>query len=285
MRLHLRFPTPFRQRPLAAFAAAALLLAALLGFAMPARAHDTWVMPASFRVPVGQAIATTLSAGDGLAAAAGPGRQGFRELHLVDSRGRAGPIFWRDGRDAARALFAAGAPGVACLALTTHESDIAIEPEIVDKYLREVHAPAQIVDAWQAQRARGEGWRERYAKDGKTYLRSGDASSGWPALARLGQRLEMVPQSDPTRLEIGDTLTVQLQFDGRPAPGMPLRLYAGSATEQVVHTDAQGRAQFTLAQAGPHLLATTLITPPAGAGAPWTSRFATLGFGVGASPL
>ena len=35
--------------------------------------------------------------------------------------------------------------------------------------------------------------------------------------------------------------------------------------------------------AGPHLVATTLIQQPATVGAPWTSRFATLGFGVGST--
>jgi hypothetical protein len=259
------------------------LTALLLGLAAPAHAHDTWVMPANFRVPAGQPISTLLSAGNGLTPLSAPQRRNLRVLQLVHSAGRQEPERWQRSGKSAQAHFPAFAPGVGCLALSTNDNQIEIEPDTVDEYLREVQAPVPVLEAWKRQRVKGEAWVERYAKDAKTYLRSGTASTGWPALAQLGHRLEMVPQSDPTRLEAGDTLTVMLQFDGKPVPDIALRLFAGTAAERVVRTDAQGKAQFKLSASGPHLIATTVIQLPAAPGAPWTSRFATLGFGVGAS--
>lgn len=259
------------------------LVALLLGLSAPAHAHDTWVMPTAFRLPAGQPVSTLLSAGNGLVPLSAPKRRNLRVLQLVHSGGRHEAERWQRSSKSAQAHFPAFATGVGCLALSTNDNQIEIEPDTVDEYLREVQAPVPILEAWKRQRAKGVAWVERYAKDAKTYLRSGTASTGWPALAQLGHQLEMVPQSDPTRLEAGDTLTVLLQFNGKPVPDAALRLFAGTAAEHVVRTDARGLAQFKLAATGPHLIATTVIQPPAAPGAPWTSRFATLGFGVGAS--
>lgn len=259
------------------------LAALLLGVVAPAQAHDTWVMPTAFRVPAGQPISTLLSAGHGLTPLSAPRRRRLRVLQLVDSLGRHEPERWQRGGKTAQAHFLAAAPGLACLALSTSETLIEIEPETVDHYLSEVQPPAAIVAAWRRQHLRGEAWIERYAKDAKTYLRSGDDSTGWPALAQLGHVLELVPQSDPTRLEAGDTLRLVLHFKGQPAADMALRLFDSAGDERVVRTDAQGGAQFKLGAPGPHLVATTRIQVPASEGAPWTSRFATLGFGVGSA--
>ena len=257
------------------------LAALLLGFSAPARAHDTWILPAAFRVPAGQPISTLLSAGHGLTPLRALRRKRLRALHLVDSHGRSEPERWQRGEASAQAHFAAAAPGVACLALGTRQTEIQIEPETVDEYLREVHAPASVVAAWQRQRSRGEAWVERCAKDAKTYLRSGPASTGWPALAQLGHALELVPQSDPTRLEPGHSLAMVLHWGGEPAAGVALRLFNSHGDEHFVRTDAQGLAHFQLGVPGPHLVATTVIQAPAAPGGAWTSRFATLGFGVG----
>jgi Domain of unknown function (DUF4198) len=135
--------------------------------------------------------------------------------------------------------------------------------------------------AWTRQRARGEPWRERYAKDAKSCLRLGSGDEGWPALASLGQRLELVPQRDPTRLVVGDELVLVLSFDGQPAPDVALRLISVGRPERVQRTDAQGQARFRLAAPGTYLVAATLLQRPVADGAPWTSRFATLGFSVG----
>jgi uncharacterized GH25 family protein len=259
------------------------LAALLLGLSAPAQAHDTWVMPVAFRVPAGQPISTLLSAGNGLTPLSAPRRRSFRVLQLIDSKGRSDPERWQRGDKSVQAHFPAAAPGVACLALSTNDNEITIEPDTVDAYLREVHAPAHVVEAWKRQRSRGEAWVERYGKDAKTYVRSGASSTGWPALAQLGHGLELVPQSDPTRLEPGDNLVLVLQFGGKPVADAALRLFSGTGDERVLRTDAQGRAQFKLATTGAHLVATTVIQQPAAPGAPWTSRFATLGFGVGGS--
>jgi hypothetical protein len=169
---------------------------------------------------------------------------------------------------------------VSCMAVTTKDREIEIKPETVDAYLAEIRPNSEILQAWAGQRARGQVWKERYAKDAKTYLRTGAGDAGWPALAVLGQVLEIVPAQDPTKVKKGGKLDVVLQHNGKPLPDVALRIYAGKEPERVVRTDAQGRATFALAQTGPHLIATTMLNLPDKPGGLWTSRFATMGFGV-----
>ena len=73
---------------------------------------------------------------------------------------------------------------------------------------------------------------------------------------------------------------VALWHEGQPLPDQALRLFSRNADEQVVRTDAQGRARFVLGQNGQHLIATTHLRAPASPDRPWTSRWATLGFNV-----
>jgi uncharacterized GH25 family protein len=244
-------------------------------------AHDTWIIPSSFQAPAGQAVVATMSAGDGLVPLSAPKRTRVHSVDLIDVKGRQSFKDWKDQDDKqVQISFGAPAPGVSLLAVTTKDRETVIEPNKVDMYLAEIHARPAIIDAWARQRARGEEWKEKYAKDAKTYLRTGDGDAGWPQLATLGQELEIVPAQNPTRLKKGDRLAVVLQHKGKPLQDVALRLYVGPKEEKVVRTDAQGRATFELARGGPHLLATTLLNMPEKPGAVWTSRFATMGFSV-----
>jgi hypothetical protein len=258
-------------------------LSAAAWMPLNASALETWIMPYSFRALPGQPVDTALSDGNGLTPLGAPQRLSLRALQLVDSSGRFEPERWDRKHRLATARFRAAAPGVACLVLSTDESEIRLKPEAVDEYLAEIAATPAVLQAWKRQKERSQPWVERYTKEAKTYLRSGTLQAGWPALAQVGQRLELVPQTDPTRLQAGDHLQLLLLLDGKPQADTALRLYTGSEVDQAARTDAQGLARFKLARTGPHLVAATVLQVPAAAGADWTSHFATLGFGVGTS--
>jgi hypothetical protein len=245
-------------------------------------ALETWIMPFSFRAQPGQPVDTSLSDGNGLTPLSAPQRLSLRALQLVDNSGRFEPERWDRKHRLALARFRAASPGVACLVLSTDESEIRLKPEAVDEYLAEIQATPAVLQTWKRQKDRRQPWVEHYTKEAKTYLRSGNDQAGWPALAQVGQRLELVPQTDPTRLQAGDHLQLQLLLDGKPLGDTALRLYTGSAVDQATRTDAQGLARFGLARSGPHLVAVTVLQVPAASDDAWTSHFATLGFGVSA---
>jgi len=269
-----------------------LLFALLQALATPpALAHDTAILPLHFRAMAGAPLTAQVSAGHGLQPLNGPRHRRLGHAALVGLRTVQRHRRWRHGRQRSLLGYPAVPAGPLLLALTTRLTFIAIDDDTTGHYLDEVQPPAAQRALWEAQRARGEAWQEWYAKDARTYLRAssgrdqGRGGRGWQRLAsrsvRLKQRLELLPLNDPTRLRIGGALRVRLLLDGLPQPDVALRLFDRHGRERVQRTDAHGHARFVLPRRGAHLIATTLLQPPAAAGEPWRSRFGTLGFHVG----
>jgi len=78
----------------------------------------------------------------------------------------------------------------------------------------------------------------------------------------LGQILEVLPLNDPTGLKVGDTLTVQVLFNGNPLSDACLTVIPrgkqlppfGEENPYDLMTDTAGKASFTFQEANYHLL-------------------------------
>ncbi|NDY95696.1 DUF4198 domain-containing protein [Wenzhouxiangella limi] len=95
-----------------------------------------------------------------------------------------------------------------------------------------------------------------YSDNGsKTLVKVGD--SGPSAVATsLGHRLEIIPQGEPNTLQAGDTLPVQVLFEGQPHAGPLLAFHSASGEDPyaVLETNADGRTEVMLEGEGPWLL-------------------------------
>jgi len=105
----------------------------------------------------------------------------------------------------------------------------------------------------------------------------------------VGQRLEIVPLSDPARLKVGDFLPVKVLFEGKPASFCWLfATYAGFSTDQDAYayaTDAglDGTARIKLLHSGQWLVRAVLKRPPSPGRrgkCDWESYTATLTFAL-----
>lgn len=156
---------------------------------------------------------------------------------------------------------------------------VTLTPELVRTYFDDVHASPAVRAAWDTQQKAGIAWTEVYRK----FVRVELAIAGTPppasaiALRRArGYPLELVPVgAEPVRS--GKPAEFQALADGKPVAGLPvefvnLRSPLGIWKE----TDGRGRITLTLPFGGEWLLRSTALEPPAAAGQPWNSRFATL---------
>lgn len=94
---------------------------------------------------------------------------------------------------------------------------IELTPSQAEEYLEEIDAPTTVREQW-AGRQSGAQWREVYVKHAKTFVRQaedGDRSLALP----VGTSLEIVPETDPTRLHAGDEIAVRLLKDCKPISG------------------------------------------------------------------
>jgi len=121
--------------------------------------------------------------------------------------------------------------------------------------------------------------KEVYARYAKVALRTG-AGSGAHLTRPAGLRAEFVPESDPTTVHPGQTLTVQLLAEGKPVAGATVMAVTEGASGRSV-TDAGGRATLTIDREGAWLIKAVHMERLTGARAAdgdWESYWVTLSF-------
>jgi nickel transport protein len=79
----------------------------------------------------------------------------------------------------------------------------------------------------------------------------------------LGQRFEVVPQRDPTTVQVGDKIPIKVVFDGKPVEGAIITTGGGHAsdTKDPLKTGKDGMATVTIEKPGPQLVKATYTLP------------------------
>lgn len=132
---------------------------------------------------------------------------------------------------------------------------------------------------------------EQYAKalvsvlPEKTFPLDGPGEN--PFIKPIGQKVEIVPQTNPNRLQPGDTLEVQVLLEGKPAKDYNITatsLYAPNAEPQKAVTDGNGKASLKIGQFyGPWIVVASHTFPATGEFAKKCNNFhytATMTFAV-----
>jgi len=119
---------------------------------------------------------------------------------------------------------------------------------------------------------------ERSIKCAKTIVAALPSSMGNYGLSMqgydrvLGQVLEIIPMNDPTKLAVGDTLTVKVLFKGEPLTDAHFHVIPrgktlppfGEPNPNDLMTDMDGMVSFTFDEANYHLLVVHVETDEAG---------------------
>ena len=251
------------------------LVSALAG---EASAHDTWLNP-----PDDSArglLTMTLTTGERFPVQETSMRaENIVASGCLDGRGQLHEFRPRESAQSALVLRtrAGNEPVLACW-VRTQVFEVQIEPPLVEVYLKEIQAPASVVQAWEAQRSQGVVWQEAYAKTARIELLRSSKAQGGIAATRVptGRGLELLPVGDdPVRA--GSTLLVQVLLDGRPLAGQAVELVSERNPLGIWRrSDAQGRVQYPVPFTGRWLLRATYLLPPEGPERKWRSQFGTL---------
>ena len=175
--------------------------------------------------------------------------------------------------------------GFHILGLSLKPRVIALDGTIFDQYLRDEGAD-DALRARQLQSNARTGVRERYTKYAKTIIEVGAAGQDNQDFLRpIGQRLEIVPLANPTRLQSGNEVAVKVLLDGHPWPNVPITAsHEGTQTGEVAfrgRTNEQGVARWRLTQSGQWFARAHFIRPVNGlVNYEWESFWTTFSFGV-----
>jgi len=244
-------------------------------------AHDTWLLPLSFRVPRGSRVTLELTSGQAFPrneTAIAPERIDTAAFRLAS---RVGSLAPEPGTDALRLHARLDDAGLATIWVSLKPRTLDLTPAEVDEYLPEIGAPDSVRAIYERSAPRR--WREEYRKFAKTFVQVGTSPTQDPSWFRpVGQPLELVPSMDPTMMRVGARLAVTLLQHGVPLAGLSVGARAeGEQMGTLQTTDANGTVTFTLARPGRWMLHATQLRRSSQPGLDWESDFATLTFAVG----
>lgn len=281
MKLRMRLKTTGR----ALFNVALMLMLAISTFA-----HDYWLEPEAFFVAPGERVSVRLHLGEALASEEESAFQRARivRFQMVSAGGTQDLLAAGSEGQTPFAHVTFPEEGTHLIALDRNASTITLVARRFNAYLREEGLGSVITLRRRTGQMNRPG-RERYSRFLKTIVQVGtrrDDSYGHV----LGQRLEIVPQSNPSAANIGDRLAVRVLIEGRPLGGAQVTAYnraaSGNIERQTVTTSADGVATFTLNRSGQWLIRLVHMRRCAEncRGVDWESFWAALSFGMRPAP-
>jgi len=176
-------------------------------------------------------------------------------------------------------------PGGHLLALERDTTRVQLRARHFNRYLEQEGLHQVLAE----RRKAGELWRrgtERYTRYVKAFVQVGGVEDTVSTRV-LGHRLEVVPERELAGLKVGDRLKVRVLFEGRPLTGVQVEALARAPgrtapQSQAAVTDADGRAEFTVGEAGTWLVRTVHMQRCVGCDyAQWESFWAAYSFAVG----
>ena len=260
-----------------------------------AQAHEFWLMPQSFTVPLAQSFQLELRVGAGWPGETlGRNPDYIERFGLLDANGER-RIGGQPGGDPAGEVTAKTA-GAAWAVFRSKHSAITLEAPKFESYLRD-EGLENIIEARRLSGTSDAPGREVYSRCAKSLLRASRPAATTATTAvktpaaflqrRTGLTLELIPQTDPQQLRGGGAFTVQLLYLNQPLRGalvkaLPQTAAGDAQVAQITgRTDSQGRVTLPLSQGGVWLInAVHMVPAPPQYNAEWESVWSSLTFEV-----
>jgi len=244
----------------------------------PTLAHEFWIQPSSFHPLPGGPVMFHLKVGEAFIGEPVPRLPGvIAAFDLTTASGTvavpgefyadpAGFLLWSDA-------------GAAIASYVGNPYPMELPADAFERYL--VAEGLDHVVALRRERGQSAAsGRERFSRYAKTLL-TGEGSAAL-FTRPLNQRLEIVPERDPSTLRVGAALPVRVFHQGEPLPGVLVCAWGGLGAPRIAkRTDAGGRAEIELSAPGPWLVsAVHMVDASAGTDAEWESLWASLTFDI-----
>lgn len=258
-----------------------LLLLAL----RPAGAHEFWLQPDRYQVEPGASVSLSLFVGQNFTGdLVGIGAPDLTAARHYTARRKVDLSPALPSSLAAALPLRLAEPGTHLVAIDVQPSLITLPGAKFTEYLQLEGLDAVIA----ARAAAGTGaspGRERFRRNIKTLVNAGSTRDATFA-RRTGQRLEIVPLTNPFELSVGGAMAMQVFFDDTPLRGALVKLWNRGASSGLLtierRTDAQGRIEATLPVGGEWMASVVHMIPATGEPElDWDSYWGNLTFAVG----
>jgi len=258
-------------------AVAALVVQGAL-LASPALSHDFWIEPSSFHPAAGSELAVSLRVGEHFRGEPVPRVDPRIVKFVLSSASGDTPIGGFPGTDPA-GLVRVSTPGLSVIGYRSQRSSITLEPEKFEKYLAD-EGLDHVLEMRKARGEHGKPGTEVYSRCAKSLVAvNGTGESGFDRA--LGFTVEIVAESNPTKLHAGDTMRVRILQEGKPLAGALVKAIALEDPDNTIsaRSGKDGRVSLRLPRKGVWLVkAVHMVPAPKETGADWESLWALLTF-------
>lgn len=220
-------------------------------FANSVFAHEYWLEPEKFFLSPGEQTSVRLFVGDGLI-------KDREERPFQKDKTPMFSIYTQNGqKDLLGTLtegvfpiyqFSGDSPGNYFLAMERNWSYITLEPDKFDDYLREDGMEYIVAEREKFGESKKQG-RERYGRFVKGLLQVGDKRDDIYK-KKLGFKLELIPNDNPYSKKVGDTVSFQVLFNGKPLANVTVFADNRESQTQKMVTDKHGKFSFVLGKSG-----------------------------------
>lgn len=247
--------------------------------ALPALAHDTWLLNKQQTAQAGQQMDFDSTSGHRFPALeTGPKPD---RISAAQCRQQGADFALVPGKHETKTLPLSTRPpangGMVCW-LVLKPKEIDLKADKIDGYLKEIDASEAVKQAW-ASSPQPRRWVESYEKHAKLIVPGTTGTA--KATAPVGLTLEFVPEVDLSTGQLKDKLPVMVLKNGAPLAGLSVELVNGrDSTGTWQKSDAQGRITFAAPGPGKWLLRATDLRQTDAAKGRWESHFTTLVFEV-----
>lgn len=227
-------------------------------------AHEFWLMPSKFRAKVNEPIILTFYVGEDFTGEVWA-KKAQRTLNLTHYLGKTSNDLTDLAikNDSTDIMLSWKEEGTHVLTMESKNSVIALEAQKFNDYLKD----DGIDNIYQLREKNGDldkPSRELYRRCAKTLIQIGSKTDK-TFKKPTGMPLEIIPLQNPYASKIGDKMTVQVLFNGKPLVDKMIVTWHKTATtktrQQKLRTNAKGEMTFALDQNGQWMVSLVHMIP------------------------
>jgi len=247
-----------------------------------ALSHEFWLRPMKFRFAVGEEVKVDFVVGENFTGEYWDlAKHKVEKLELITAFGRKDLTNSVKATKGTNLTYKVSGQGTQLIAMQSNKAFIELDAEKFNAYLAE-DGIENIIQLRKDKNETGIGAKEHYQRFAKLLLQSGTTMDE-VFKRNVGHKLEIIPDTNPSRLKSGDYMACRVLFENKPLAHQLVKVWSILGNRvflQNMYTENDGTIKFPISSMGPWMVSTVKMQPADNEEVDYESIWASLVFGV-----